>query len=238
MYYTYGHIRPDTGVVFNVGKGSKRRAYSKSKRNDHWHNVVNKNDGKFDVIIFNWFNNEDDALHAEIWQIAELKHLGHLVNKTDGGDGLKNPSKETRDKISAGQKEYHKNNPDKNPMKIPEIAAKFKGENNPSKRPEVILKRSLKSKSLGNSHHTKRPEVRAKNSASLKAWHAANPEKNPSKRDDVKAKKSVAMKGDNNPMKRPDLREKRTGRNHHGYGKPNLGSAFANLIRQIPYWGA
>jgi len=87
MYYTYGHIRPDTGVLFYVGKGCKRRAYSLENRNNRWHNIVNKNDGNFTVVIFNWFSDEADAYYSERWQIAQLKHSGHLVNQTPGGEG-------------------------------------------------------------------------------------------------------------------------------------------------------
>jgi len=88
MYYTYAHIRPDTGVIFNVGKGSKRRAFSNKNRNKDWHCIVNDNKGKFEVRILNWFNAEQDALNAEVWQIAQLAHLGHLINKTSGGQGI------------------------------------------------------------------------------------------------------------------------------------------------------
>jgi hypothetical protein len=100
-YYTYVHIRPDTGVIFNVGKGKGRRAWSFEGRNKHWHYVVNKNGGKFDVRVLNWFNDETGAYDAEIWQIAKLAPLGNLVNKTPGGDappihtGENHPSKRT-----------------------------------------------------------------------------------------------------------------------------------------------
>ena len=50
IYYVYEHTRPDTGNVFYVGKGSFKRAYSKAKRNKHWHNIVNKAQG-FSVNI-------------------------------------------------------------------------------------------------------------------------------------------------------------------------------------------
>lgn len=101
MYYTYAHIRPDTGVIFYVGKGSKKRAHSKDNRHKHWHHVVNKNKGKFEVRILNWFNNEDDAMSSEVWQIAKLRPLGLLVNKTDGGEGCSGyiPSEETKNKL-------------------------------------------------------------------------------------------------------------------------------------------
>jgi hypothetical protein len=154
-YYTYAHIRPDTGVIFNVGKGKGKRAWSAAVRNKHWHHVVDKNEGKFDVRILNWFNNEDDAYAAEIWQIAELAPLGNLVNKTPGGDrppktrmfGSKNPMtrpevslKQTqtmrplredpayREKCAEGRK--GKGTGDRNGMRQPEQKGIFDGLNN------------------------------------------------------------------------------------------------------------
>jgi hypothetical protein len=87
-FYTYAHVRPDTGEIFYVGKGSNKRAYERQGRNEHWHRTVKKNSGIFEVRILNWFNNEDDAYAAEMWRIAELAPLGHLVNQTKGGDGV------------------------------------------------------------------------------------------------------------------------------------------------------
>ena len=87
MYYTYAHIRPDTKVIFYVGKGSKRRAFSKQDRNSDWRSIVEENNGKFDVKILNWFTNKKDAYAAEVWQIAELSSAGNLTNKTLGGEG-------------------------------------------------------------------------------------------------------------------------------------------------------
>ena len=41
--YLYYHTRLDTNQVFYIGIGSsKKRAYSKSCRNKHWVNTVNK----------------------------------------------------------------------------------------------------------------------------------------------------------------------------------------------------
>lgn len=103
LFYTYGHVRPDTGVIFYVGKGKKKRAWSCDHRNEHWHRIVKKNNLKFEVIIFNWFNDEKTAFDSEIWQIAELKPLGNLSNETDGGEGFcgGRHTEETKKKTSA-----------------------------------------------------------------------------------------------------------------------------------------
>jgi stalled ribosome alternative rescue factor ArfA len=113
-FYTYAHVRPDTGAIFYVGKGSNKRAYDTKDRNSHWHNVVTKNNDTFKVVILNWFNNEKDAFDAEVWQIAKLQPLDCLVNITNGGDqppinrmfGLQNPM--SRAEVAAKAKESAK----------------------------------------------------------------------------------------------------------------------------------
>ncbi|MEI8296077.1 MAG: hypothetical protein WCG04_06110, partial [Alphaproteobacteria bacterium] len=46
---------------------------------------------------------ENDALNLEIEKIS-FYGIDNLTNMTGGGDGLKNPSNETREKISKSQK--------------------------------------------------------------------------------------------------------------------------------------
>jgi hypothetical protein len=109
MAYIYKHIRKDTNEVFYIGIGSDsayKRAYSNRGRNDHWKKLTNKVGYAVEII-------EDDidwetACMNEIKLILEYGRTdlgtGCLVNKTDGGDGHKNPSLETRLKISKGNK--------------------------------------------------------------------------------------------------------------------------------------
>lgn len=124
-----------------------------------------------------------------------------------------------------------------NPMKNPEIAAKSgatkrgrpapwaKGKNNVAHRPEV------KAKYSGENSATKRPEVRAKISAALKGntngkanrgrkyspetlarMSAAQIGKKQS--EETKAKRSAMWRGENNPMKRPEVVAKLKGDNN------------------------
>lgn len=111
MYYVYGHIRPDTGVIFYVGKGCKKRAYSCYNRSNHWKNIVNKNNGNFEVKIFNWFIDEETAFYSEIWIISQLFSFGHLTNKTSGGEGVRGWTKEMKEHQRRAAIEYYKNNP-------------------------------------------------------------------------------------------------------------------------------
>ena len=90
MAYVYQHIRLDTNEVFYIGIGkTKRRAYSKSGRNKHWHNIVNKGGYSIQIILdrITW----EKACEKEKEFIAFYGRrdmgLGTLVNMTEGGDG-------------------------------------------------------------------------------------------------------------------------------------------------------
>jgi hypothetical protein len=98
-YYTYIHRKADTNEIFYVGKGKERRAWSTSKRNAHWHNIVQKH-GVTVEIVANWRSSKE-ALDHEVFLIWCLRDMGiALCNMTRGGDGLCDPTQEVRDKIA------------------------------------------------------------------------------------------------------------------------------------------
>lgn len=87
MFYVYHHIRKDTNEVFYVGKGKEGRAFSKSNRNKHWHNINNKCGFTIDIISEGL--SEDEAFDLEKQEIARLSESGcELVNLTEGGEGV------------------------------------------------------------------------------------------------------------------------------------------------------
>jgi hypothetical protein len=96
-HYVYCHLRQDTNKVFYIGKGQKRRAYNVNSRNAHWKNIVNKAGG-FTVLIIASNLTNTEALNFERILIISLKQQTdiNLCNLTDGGDGVYNPSEETR----------------------------------------------------------------------------------------------------------------------------------------------
>lgn len=106
MFYVYEHIRPDTGMVFYVGKGSGYRLNSKSDRNRHWHHIVGKANGFSSKIIFE-SNDEELVLLVEVERIDQLRKLGYkLCNITDGGQGISGlkHSEESKRKMSNARK--------------------------------------------------------------------------------------------------------------------------------------
>jgi len=102
MAVVYQHRRKDTNEVFYIGVGkTKSRSVSKRARNMHWLNIANKVGFETDILIsgLNW----SDAIKVEIGLIKDIGRAdlnrGHLVNMTDGGEGLCNPSEETISKF-------------------------------------------------------------------------------------------------------------------------------------------
>ena len=108
LFYIYMWLRKD-GTPYYVGKGSNRRGYT--NRN---HNV--KRPKSSHLIIVQRWESEEKALEMEKWWInfwgRKDVDTGILRNRTDGGEGITNPSPEFREskrqallgkRIGAGQ---------------------------------------------------------------------------------------------------------------------------------------
>lgn len=112
-FYIYAHIRPDTGTIFYIGKGRERRAFSKSKRNKIWMDIVNKNKGYYKIEFL--FTNliQEKAFEIECKLILEKGRLcngtGLLSNLTLGGEGTAGfkLSEEHKNKISRSGEKHH-----------------------------------------------------------------------------------------------------------------------------------
>lgn len=106
MAVVYQHSNKETKEIFYIGIGNQRRPHEKGRRGKFWVDYTSKHCYVVDIIHtdVNW----DEAQAIERYLIAFYGRrdlgLGTLVNMTDGGDGLKNPSAETRAKISYAAK--------------------------------------------------------------------------------------------------------------------------------------
>lgn len=96
-YCVYSHSRKSDGKLFYIGKGKPSRPRSPSGRSAYWHRIVEKHG--FTIKIIKSGMNEECALSFERALIAAIGRE-NLCNHTDGGDGCRNPSKETRKKMS------------------------------------------------------------------------------------------------------------------------------------------
>ena len=100
-FYTYAYLRPD-GIPYYIGKGKGDRMFKKNRKGTN-----PPNDPSLILVLKSGLS-EKDALKHEKYMIYVLgrKDLGKgpLWNFTDGGEGLSNPSKETRDKIANSKK--------------------------------------------------------------------------------------------------------------------------------------
>lgn len=99
IFYVYEYIRDD-GTPYYIGKGSGNRAFIKNKRG------LPQDPTKIKFIKTNLF--ESEALDLEKTLIAKYgrKDLGTgiLINLTDGGEGISNPSASTREKLARAKR--------------------------------------------------------------------------------------------------------------------------------------
>lgn len=105
-FYVYEHRRSDTGAVFYVGKGCRKRATNFHNRGRFWNNVKKCAGGVF--VTYPVTNvDEELAFLAEVELIAKYRKIGvKLVNISDGGEGATGwvPSEETKRKIGEANK--------------------------------------------------------------------------------------------------------------------------------------
>ena len=101
--FVYVHLRGDDSSPFYVGMGEdvKRPWHTRVRSKSH-KSIVKRHGIRVHIVADNltW----DDAQWWEVRWIKALKAAGYvIVNGTEGGDGLKNPTAEVRKKMSSSQ---------------------------------------------------------------------------------------------------------------------------------------
>jgi hypothetical protein len=109
MAIVYQHIRKDNNQIFYVGIGkSEKRAYDKIRRYKPWKDLTKNHD--FYVEITHRDICWEEACAIERYLIAFYGRrdlgLGPLVNMTDGGDGTKNLSQESKSKMAVNKGKF------------------------------------------------------------------------------------------------------------------------------------
>jgi group I intron endonuclease len=213
----YIHTRKSDGGIFYVGIGDEKRPYQKRSRNKYWRNTV-KVHGGFNVTILKTGMTWEEACDLEIKMISfygrknpdhKNPNYGCLVNMTDGGDGSKGciPSEETKQKRRES------------------MTGKMVGENHPmfGKTPSEETRQKQRESMTGKMAGEKNPNFgkTGEKNPNFGNGDKIRGEKNPMKRDEVKAK----FRGENNPFYKKTHTEesKKKMRENHAdqYGEKN-----------------
>jgi hypothetical protein len=153
MAIVYQHRRKDNNEIFYIGIGlTDKRAYHIKYRGKFWKDYTSKYQYEVEITHQNIIWEEACVIEKYLISFYGRRDLGlgTLVNMTDGGDGLINPSIEIRNSIG----EKHKNK--KISQKHKDIlSTKNAGKNNPfygkkhSKKTIEIIKRA----NIGENNH-------------------------------------------------------------------------------------
>ncbi len=85
-FYVYLHKKKTTGEVFYVGKGCRDRAWTKTRRNEDWHVVVEECGYFVEIVQDNlqeWYSFELEGLLIDYYG-KKSDGKGTLVNKKGG----------------------------------------------------------------------------------------------------------------------------------------------------------
>ena len=146
MAILYRHIRLDKNEVFYVGIGeNKKRAYNKRSRSIYWKRVASTSEYEIEFVFEDLTWKEACEKEKEFIALYGRKDLGTgtLVNLTDGGEGVPNMvrSKEWKLERSRAMKGNKIGLGKTHSQESKKLMSKAKmGDNNPSKRRDVIEK--------------------------------------------------------------------------------------------------
>jgi hypothetical protein len=96
-FYVYLHVKKTDSKCFYIGKGTKDRYKSKSGRNQHWYNVVNKHGFEPIILINNISEEKAFELEANICKQIGYKNLCNINEELGSGGHIM--SEETKLKL-------------------------------------------------------------------------------------------------------------------------------------------
>lgn len=75
-FYVYAHLID--GKIFYIGSkyGKNKREYDTTNRPDDWYEIVNKNNGKFDVEILQYCKSKNECIALELQLIQKYHDIG------------------------------------------------------------------------------------------------------------------------------------------------------------------
>jgi hypothetical protein len=188
-FYVYEHLRSDTGTIFYVGKGTRKRCTVRSNyhRNEFWQRTERKAGG-FRVRMIASDVDEELAFLVEKERISQLRAIGvRLCNLTDGGDGTAGWVKTTEWREKVGAAHRGKIISEETRKKL--SAAKTGSRHTDAAKAKMSASRLGIKNTLGHKHSD---ETRQKMSAA----HAGNKSRTGQKRSESeRAKHSASMTG-------------------------------------------
>ncbi len=98
IFYVYCHRKKTDGKCFYIGKGTRDRYQSKSSRNQHWWNIVNKHDFETEILINNI--SEQKAFELESYFCTQIGYENLCNIRTENGWGGYIMSESTKEKLS------------------------------------------------------------------------------------------------------------------------------------------
>lgn len=149
-YCCYALIDTKEFNIFYIGKtATERLARRKSEhicesknKKDYKSNKIKKilrEEYDFHIAPIKFYNTEEEAYQDEENMIQLYKERGYkLCNSARGGEGVRNPSVETRKKLAKNASERFSGlgNPSKMPH-VKKLRSEFLKKNNPMKNPEI-----------------------------------------------------------------------------------------------------
>lgn len=126
IYYVYAYLRKSDNSPYYIGKGKDDRAFRK-------HGIISVPKNKKNIIFLEKNLSEVGALALERryikWYGRKDLNTGILINRTDGGEGLSNPSSSTKQKFKDRNKKMFENghpwNNRKKGDKLSKISSEF-----------------------------------------------------------------------------------------------------------------